>query len=135
MRRPLRAAAILVAPVLAGCETSQVDPSASVVVTGRVLLADGSPAAGARLGLAREPSAGDFLGSLFIVPLSFFTACLADPPPALCRGRSIRRTTTAAGGICAFHLKGKAVAASRHLLCGADHLGPAGGHDQVRRRG
>src|SRR4051812_27051777 len=103
-----RFAAILAvaALVVAGCESSQVDGSATATVSGRILRADGSPAAGVPVGLEREPTVGEVVTGLVIVPLTLFTACLADPPPALCRGRSVKRTTTAADGTYAIQLKG-----------------------------
>ncbi len=100
-------AVLVLAGSLAGCESSQVDRSATVEVSGRIVRADGSPAAGAAVGLEARPGAGEVLGSALLVPLTLFTACLADPPPAICRGRSVRRTTTAADGTYAFALKGK----------------------------
>jgi len=98
---------LVLALTLAGCESSQVDRAATVQVSGRILRADGSPAAGAAVGLEPRPSAGELLGSALLVPLTLFTACLADPPPEICRGRSVRRTTTAADGTYSFQLKGK----------------------------
>ncbi len=105
MRRVL--VVVLLAVTLAGCESSQVDRSATVQVSGRVVRADGSPAAGAVVGLEPRPNAGEVLGSALLVPLTLFTACLADPPPEVCRGRSVRRTTAGADGTYSFQLKGK----------------------------
>lgn len=101
------ASALLAGLVLAGCESSQVDRSAPIEVSGRILRAEGSPAAGAPVGLERNPGVGDILGSALLVPLTLSTACLADPPPAVCRNRSVRRTTTAADTTFSFHLTGK----------------------------
>ena len=107
MRRLILAVAVgVVFLTLAGCETSNIDSSAAVTVSGRVLRPDGAPAAGIPVGLERELSVGDALVGVFVIPLTLFTACLADPPPELCRGRSVRRTTTAADGSYAFQLKG-----------------------------
>lgn len=50
------------------------------MVTGRVLRADGGPAAGVPVAMEREPTFGDALAGSLLVPLTFFTACLADPP-------------------------------------------------------
>ena len=98
MRRLALAVAVL-AVTLAGCETSDLDRAAAVVVSGRVLQADGSPAGGVPVGLEPEPSIGEVLAGLFVIPLTLFTACLSDAPiAALCRGRSIMRTTTASDG-------------------------------------
>jgi hypothetical protein len=100
------AAVILAALVLAGCQASQIDTSATVTVSGRILRADGSPAGGVPVGLERELTAGDALTGVVILPLTLLTACLADPPPELCRGRNVRRATTAADGTYSFQLKG-----------------------------
>lgn len=91
---------------LAGCETSALDRSAAVVVSGRVLQADGAPAAGVPVALEREPSVGEIFTGLVVIPLTLFTACLADPPAALCRGRSVTRATTTADGRYSFTLTG-----------------------------
>jgi len=105
MRRLLVALAVA-SLVLVGCETSQVDGSATVTVSGRILRADGSPAARVAVGLEEEPSLGELAAGTLIVPLTLFTACLADPPPALCRDRDVRRTTTAADGTYSFQMRG-----------------------------
>ena len=98
---------LLLAVTLAACETSNLESSAAVSVSGRVLGPDGGPVAGVAVGLEREPSVGELLGGLLIVPLTFFTACLADPPPAICRGRDIQRTTTGADGGYSFQMTGR----------------------------
>ena len=41
------------------------------------------------------------------MPLSLFTACLADPPPDLCRRRTVRRATTGTDGTYTVHLTGR----------------------------
>jgi hypothetical protein len=89
---------VLVALVGVGCESSQVAGNATITISGRVLRADGSPAGAVAVGLEREPTVGDVVAGALIVPLTLFTACLADRPPALCRDRNVRRTTTAADG-------------------------------------
>jgi hypothetical protein len=106
---PLTAALAL---VLVGCEASTVDRAASVTVSGRILQPDGSRAAGVVVALQSELSAGEFLAGVVVVPLTLFTACLADPPPELCRGRTVRRVTTAADGTYSFRLTGKDVQAA-----------------------
>jgi hypothetical protein len=106
MRR-FAAALVLAALVLAGCETSKLDRAATVVVSGRVLGPDGAPAAGMTVGLERDPSVGEILTGLLVVPLTLGTACLADPPPTICRGRDIERTTTAADGTYSFTMTGR----------------------------
>jgi hypothetical protein len=59
------------------------------------------------VGLEREPSAGEVLTGLVVIPLTLFTACLGkDPVASLCRGRSVKRTTTAADGGYSFNLTG-----------------------------
>lgn len=106
MRRIL--VVLVLALTLAGCEASKVDSAASVVVSGRVLAADGGPAGGVPVGLEREPSVGETLTGLVVIPLTLFTACLGDAPvAALCRGRSIKRTLTAGDGGYSFTLSGK----------------------------
>jgi hypothetical protein len=102
----LLAAVAVAALALAGREASNVSRSAAVTISGRVLRADSFPAAGVAVGLERQPTVGEIVTGLVIVPLTLFTACLADPPPALCRGRDVRRTTTAADGSYAFRLTG-----------------------------
>lgn len=94
--------------VLAGCqtETSNLDRSAAVVVSGRVLAADGSLAGGVPVALEREPTVGEVLTGLVVIPLTLFTACLVDPPAALCRGRTVKRATTSADGGYSFSLTG-----------------------------
>ncbi len=106
MRRFWAVVAVL-ALVLAGCgETSNLDRSAAVVVSGRVLRADGTPAGGVPVALEREPSVGEIFTGLVVIPLTLFTACLTDPPAALCRGRSVKRTKTAADGTYSFNMTG-----------------------------
>src|SRR4051794_17952508 len=105
MRRVAVLLAVL-ALVGAGCEASQIDGSASVTVSGRILRADGSPAAGVPVGLEREPTVGEVVTGLVIVPLPLFPACLAAPPPALCHGRSVRRATTGADGAYTIQISG-----------------------------
>ncbi len=107
MRRLWPFVAVL-ALVLTGCQTerSNLDRAATVVVSGRVLQADGSPAVGAPVALEREPSAGEVITGLVVIPLSLFTACLVDPPASLCRGRSVKRATTSADGSYSFSLTG-----------------------------
>jgi hypothetical protein len=105
MRRLL--AALVLALTLAACETSNLDSAAAVSVSGRLLRADGNPAGGVTVGFERDRSLGDLVAGTVLVPLTLFTACLADPPPEVCRGRSVRRTTTAADGSYSFQLTGK----------------------------
>jgi hypothetical protein len=103
----LSALAALLALVLTACgETSKLDRSVAVVVSGRVLQADGSPAGGVPVALEREPSVGEIFTGLVVIPLTLFTACLADPPAALCKGRSVKRATTTADGRYSFNLTG-----------------------------
>ena len=97
---------LVLAVTLAACESSNLDRSAAVVVSGRVLGADGAPAAGVPVALEREPSAGEVITGLVVIPLSLFTACLIDPPASLCRGRSVKRATTAADGGYSLNLTG-----------------------------
>ena len=105
MRRLCPFVAVL-ALVLTGCEASNLDRSAAVAVSGRVLRADGTPAGGVPVALEREPSVGEIFTGLVVIPLTLFTACLVDPPAALCRGRSVKRATTAADGTYSFNLTG-----------------------------
>ena len=55
---------LVLAVTLAACESSNLDRSAAVVVSGRVLGADGTPAAGVPVALEREPSAGEVTATL-----------------------------------------------------------------------
>lgn len=105
MRRLL--AVLLLAVTLAGCgETSNLDRSVAVTVSGRVLRADGTPAGGVPVAMEREPTVGEVFTGLFLIPLTFFTACLTDPPAALCKGRSVKRTKTTADGTYSFTMTG-----------------------------
>jgi hypothetical protein len=106
MRRLCPLVAVL-ALVLAGCQASNLERSAAVVVSGRVLQADGSPAGGVPVTLEREPTLGEVVTGLVVIPLTLFTACLAEPPAALCRGRSVDRATTTADGRYSFDLTGR----------------------------
>ena len=99
--------AALLSLVLAGCTASTLDSAAAVSVSGRLLRADGTPAAGVTVGLERAPDLGDLLVGTALVPLTLFTACLADPPPEVCRGRSVRRVATTPDGTYTFTLRGK----------------------------
>lgn len=107
MRRLCPLVAVL-ALVLTGCQTerSNIDRAATVVVSGRVLQADGSPAGGMPVVLEREPTLGEVVTGLVVIPLTLFTACLVDPPAALCRGRSVERATTSADGSYSLTLTG-----------------------------
>lgn len=104
MRRLL--VVLLLAVTLAACESSNLDRSAAVVVSGRVLQVDGTPAGGVPVALEREPSVGEVITGLVVIPLTLFTACLVDPPAGLCRGRSVKRATTSADGSYSFNLTG-----------------------------
>ncbi|HVL05401.1 MAG TPA: hypothetical protein VM388_05405, partial [Acidimicrobiales bacterium] len=104
MRRVL--VVLVLALTLAGCEASRLDRAAAVVVSGRVLRADGSPAAGVAVALLRAPSFGEVTTGLVFIPLTFGTACLADPQAALCRGHSVKRATTTVDGGYSFDLTG-----------------------------
>ena len=98
---------VLLAATLAACESSKLDRAAAVVVSGRVLAADGAPAGGAPVALVREPSIGEIFTGLLVVPLTFGLACLGEAPAAsVCRGRTVERTVTAADGTYRLNLTG-----------------------------
>jgi hypothetical protein len=99
---------LLLATTLAACESSKLDRAADVVVSGRVLTAEGAPAGGAPVALVREPSIGEIFTGLLVVPLTFGLACLGEPPAAgLCRGRTVERTVTGADGTYRLNLTGR----------------------------
>jgi hypothetical protein len=105
MRRLL--VVVLLAFTLAACESSKLDRAAAVVVSGRVLAADGAPAGGAPVALVREPSIGEIFTGLLVVPLTFGLACLGEAPAAgLCRGRTVERTVTGDDGTYRLNLTG-----------------------------
>ena len=73
-----------------------------------LLAADGAPAGGAPVALVREPSIGEIFTGLLVVPLAFGLACLGEAPAAaLCRGRPVERTVTAADGSYSLRLTGR----------------------------
>ena len=101
------ASAVVAMASLAGCETgtpSALSPDQAVKVSGRLVGPGGKPVGLTRVVLYRQPSVGEALGSLFVIVASAGVACLADNPPALCRGA--RRVTTSADGSFVFNLKG-----------------------------
>jgi hypothetical protein len=100
--------AALLAGGLAGCDTgtpSALGPDQAVTVAGRLVGKDGKPVARTRVALYRRPGVAETLGNLFVITASVGVACLADDPPALCRGN--RRETTGEDGSFRFEMKGR----------------------------
>jgi len=86
----MRAVAVLVAMALLGtaCNgVSRVDAGASVEISGLAQHEDGSPAASARVALAKDLGPAEAFEGLFTV-MSFGTACLVPEPPDICRERT-----------------------------------------------
>jgi hypothetical protein len=100
--------ALLAAVVGAACgPASRVDQAAAVAVATRVRGPSGSAAPGLPVVLTRETGVAELFGGFFLSSLTLFTACLADPPPAICRSGFRRTATSAADGAASFSLTGK----------------------------
>lgn len=110
---PLRGRPILMAICLlaSACNPSQVDPSATVTITGQLQNQSGDPVAGRKVILAPQVQAPELLGGLLFTALSLGTLCLADPPPEPCASflRGSNSADSDAGGNFAFSLEGKEV--------------------------
>jgi hypothetical protein len=84
MRRvPVLFAALTLA--VTGCTFSDVDPDATIHVSGRALDASGEPLAGARVLLFKEADLGEVLLGSALVVGTLSTVCLLPAPPAICR--------------------------------------------------
>ena len=96
-----------------------------------MLAPGGSPAEGAAAALTRETGVGELFGGFFLASFTLFTACLADPPPAICRGGFRRTATAGVDGTVLFHLQGTdaqttfGTASTFALGAGAPAEGPA----------
>lgn len=90
---------------LPGCNGfSKLDPSAAVHVNGRVLAADGTPAAGARVLMFKESDIGEVAVGLTFAIGSLGVVCLTPVAPSVCAGA--RKVTTGSDGGYSFDLHG-----------------------------
>jgi hypothetical protein len=95
----------------AACTQSQVDPEASVTISGTLTNQAGDPVAGRKLVLAPQPGAGELLAGTLLTGLSVGTLCFADPPPEPCASffRDADATESGAGGVFSFSIEGNEV--------------------------
>ena len=95
----------------AACSPSQVDPGASVAVSGVLQDQSGSPLAGRPVVLAPQTEISELLGGTLFTALSLGTLCLADPPPEPCASflEDSDSTDTDDGGTFSFSLRGNDV--------------------------
>lgn len=100
----LAAVVIAVLLLVGGCGRSNVPDDAEVTVTGRLLLPDGSPAAGVTVGLLKEPSGLSVLFEFAVTVASIGTLCLTRQV-SICQGA--RTTTSDAGGRFSFTVPGE----------------------------
>jgi hypothetical protein len=75
-----------------GCTFSDVDPDATVHVSGRALDASGKPLAGARVLLFKEANLGEVLLGSALVIGTLSTVCLLPEPPGICREARVEET-------------------------------------------
>jgi hypothetical protein len=107
MRRVL---GLLAAPLAAlslavtGCSFSDVDPDATVQISGRALDASGKPLAGARVLLFKQADIGEVVFGAVLAVGTLSTICLLPEPPAICR--EARTVTADDDGRYEFELKG-----------------------------
>lgn len=86
------------------CGSSKVPNDAEVTVAGVLLMPNGTPAAGVRVGLMEQPGVLDALVELTVTVASIGMLCLAQEV-SICKGA--RRTTTGADGRFAFTMSGR----------------------------
>ncbi len=103
MRRvPALVAALSLA--ITGCSASDVDPDATVRITGRALDASGHPLSGAKVLLFKRADLGEIVIGTTLAIGTLSTICLLPEAPAVC-GKA-RTATTAGNGRYEFELKG-----------------------------
>lgn len=118
--------------LLAACTQSQVDPGASVTISGTLANQAGDPVAGRKLVLAPQLGAGELLGGTLLTGLSVGTLCFADPPPEPCASffRDANSTESGAGGAFSFSIQGSEVrtffGSARTMGVSADLAAPPG---------
>lgn len=103
MRRVLPVAAAL-ALAATGCSTSEVDPDATVTITGRALDASGRPLPNAEVLLFKQADLGELLVGTTLAIGTLSTICLLPEAPAVCN--KARTATTDHDGRYEFELKG-----------------------------
>jgi hypothetical protein len=97
---------LLLWPVLTlACGASQLEASATVSVSGRVVDAAGHPVAGTDVLLEREPGIGETFVDLVALTGSLGLACFTHNPPAICQSHSHRAATSSSGAY-SFSIRG-----------------------------
>ncbi len=98
--------AVLVAMSLTvfGCSASDVDPDATVRISGRALDAQGRPLSGAKVLLFKQADFGEIILGTTLAIGTLSTICLLPDPPAVCN--KARTVTTDRDGTYEFELKG-----------------------------
>jgi hypothetical protein len=122
-----RLAPLLVAlTLLAACQPSQVDPSATVNISGTLQNQAGDPVSGRRVVLGPQTDAGEAIGGTLLTLVSLGTLCLADPPPEPCASFLSRSNSldTGGDGSFSFSLKGSDV---RTFFGNAQRMGVSAG--------
>src|SRR5688572_20635981 len=101
-----RVPAVLVAICLTviGCSASDVDPDATVRISGRALDAQGRPLSGAKVLLFKQADFGEIILGTTLAIGTLSTICLLPDPPAVCN--KARTVTTDRDGAYEFELKG-----------------------------
>lgn len=89
---------------VAGCTFSDVNPDATIHISGRALDASGRPLADARVLLFKEADLGEVLLGSALVVGTLSTVCLLPEPPAICNDAHV--ATTDDDGRYEFELKG-----------------------------
>lgn len=97
-------ALVLALWLLAGCATSDVDPDATVRLSGRALDAAGRPLADTEVLLLKQADLGELVVGTVLAVGTLGTLCLVPDAPAVCA--RAKRTTTDADGRYTFEIKG-----------------------------
>jgi hypothetical protein len=87
-----------------GCSVSDVDPDATVRISGRALDAQGRPLSGAKVLLFKQADLGEILVGTTLAIGTLSTICLLPDPPAVCN--KARTVTADQNGEYEFELKG-----------------------------
>src|SRR5919109_5623806 len=104
--RALPASLIAATLLVGGCgvQSSSLDPSSTVTISGKAVDAAGKPLANTRVVLVKELDIGEAAGGLFVTAVTLGLACIADHPPALCSQNAHMGRTDEAGAY-SFSLK------------------------------
>jgi hypothetical protein len=103
MRRvPVLAVALCLAAT--GCSTSDIDPDATVRISGRALDAAGKPLSDTSVLLFKQADLGELLVGTVLAIGTFSTVCFLPDPPAVCA--KAHQSTTDADGRYEFELEG-----------------------------